>query len=100
MTDYQFFATSKNGINNDVDQLNLAIFPINRLFFFNDINNLNINIKENEEDEVPGLNCSYVDIDSFKYKTKPNLFSLIHLNIASLSKHQDVLETILSMVDL
>ena len=25
LTDYQFYATSKKGINNDVDQLNLAI---------------------------------------------------------------------------
>ena len=101
LTDYQFFATSEKGINNDVDNLDLVIFPINRLkTFFRDINDLNVNIKNDKDEEFPDLDCNYVDIDSFKYKTNSSKFSLFHLNIASLSKHKEELETILNMIDL
>ena len=43
----------------------------------------------------------YYDIDSFldsKFKSK-NLFSIFHLNIASLSKHKSDLETLLTMLN-
>ena len=101
LTDQQFFATSEKGVNRDVDGLNTSIFPINRLKqFFKEINNLQITNNTEEEDEVPELNCNYVDIDSFKYKSNRNNLALFHLNIASLSKHKEELETILQMIDL
>ena len=40
-----------------------------------------------------------MDINSFKHKTKKNNLSIFHLNIASLSKHKEELETILNMLD-
>ena len=49
--------------------------------------------------EVPDINCNYVDINSFNYKNKKNTFSLFHLNIASLKKNKDELETFLNMID-
>ena len=55
--------------------------------YFNDINNLNDNFNDLDHDS-PSINCNYVDISSF------------HLNIASLSKHKEELETILNMIDL
>ena len=52
-------------------------------------------------DESNSINCKYYDIDSFldsKFKSK-NLFSIFHLNIASLSKHKSDLETLLTMLN-
>ena len=104
LSDHQFFATSQKGINNEVDDLDLTIFPINRLkTFFRDINNLNVNIRDDNDEDISEINCiscNYVDIDSFKYKTSPSKFSLFHLNIASLAKHKEELEIILNMLDL
>ena len=39
-----------------------------------------------------------VDISSFDHKSKKDTLSLFHLNIASLSKHKEELETILNMI--
>ena len=51
LTMQQFFATSKSGIDKDVDSLNLSVFPMNRLkTFFKEINNLSLNNKEEEVD--------------------------------------------------
>ena len=46
-----------------------------------------------------GINCNYVDIESFTYNNNKKDFSLFHLNIASITKHKDELETILNMLD-
>ena len=100
LTDHQFFATSKGGVNKDIDSLNLNIFPINRLkSFFRDINEININLKD-EEDHLEEINCNYLDIDEFTYKNKRNNLSFFHLNIASLQKHKEELESTLNMIDL
>ena len=99
ITDHQFLTTSKIGLNDDIDSLDLAIFPINRLkSFFKEINDIGINHKDNE-DSLDEINCNYIDIDSFKYKNRQNNFSLFHLNIASLQKHKEELETIRNMID-
>ena len=45
------------------------------------------------------INCNYVDIESFNYPKKKRDISLFHMNIASLSKHKEELDTILSMLD-
>ena len=100
LSDEQFFMTSEKGINKDVDLLNMTIFPNNSLkTYFKDISNINVNATD-EETEEPAINCHYYDINSFNYKNKKDSFSLFHLNIASLSKNKDELETILSMIDL
>ena len=100
LTDHQFFATSKGGINKDIDSLDLTIFPINRLkSFFKDINDLNTNLKD-DEDNLEEINCNYLDIDEFHYKNKKDNLSLFHLNIASLCKHKEELETTLNLINL
>ena len=100
LSDPQFYSTSKCGLNNDIDALELAVFPTNRLkSFFNDINNLDINLKDEEEDNLNEINCNYVDIDSFEYRNNEGKLSFFHLNIASLPKHKEELETILNMID-
>ena len=101
ITDQQFFATAEKGINKDIEGLNFSIFPSNRLKdYFKDINNLQSGLNHDDEVDSPVLNCNYTDINSFDYQNKPNHLSLFHLNIASLPKHKDELETILNMIDL
>ena len=72
--------------------------------FFKGINEFNQNQNSNDgddddddDDKLP-INCKYIDIDSFKFENN-NDFSLFHLNIASLSKHKEELETILTMLN-
>ena len=100
MSDQQFHMACKKGINEDVDLSNLIISPNSSLkTYFNDINNLNDNFNDLDHDS-PSINCNYVDISSFDHKSKKDTLSLFHLNIASLSKHKEELETILNMIDL
>ena len=64
--------------------------------YFKGINNINCIVMDDLE--VTDINCNYVDINSFNYKNKKNAVSLFHLNIASLKKNKDELETFLNMV--
>ena len=48
---------------------------------------------------MPPINCEYVDPDSFTHKNDNKNLSFLHLNIASLSKHKDELETMLKMIN-
>ena len=100
LSDQQFYMTSEKGINKDVDLLNLSILTNNSLkTYFKNINNVNCHFLDNDDD-APAINCNYVDINSFNYKNKKGSLSLFHLNISSLSKNIDELETILNMIDL
>ena len=46
------------------------------------------------------VGCKYVDLNSFDiFKDDNKTFSIIHLNIASLEKHKDELEKVLSMLN-
>ena len=68
--------------------------------FFKGINEFNDNqINGSDDENLPPLNCKYLDIRSFNYTKSKQDFSIFHLNIASLSKHKDELETILSMLN-
>ena len=68
--------------------------------FFKGINEFNDNqINVSDDENLPPLNCKYLDIRSFNYTESKQDFSIFHLNIASLSKHKDELETILSMLN-
>ena len=89
-----FFNTSQE--TNNI----LSISPSNNSLklFFKGINDLMNNQNINDEDNIPPINCKYEDISSFNYKTNNRDISLFHLNIASLGKHKEELETILTML--
>ena len=98
LTDQQFFTISAKGINKDIEDINQSILPPSSFkSFFNRVNDLSNN--DNNEEDIPAINCKYVDINSFKYTQKVKDFSLFHLNIASLAKHKDELETVLNLLD-
>ena len=69
----------------------------------NDFNNQRINEIENSDEDIdltPIIDCRYFDINSFEiFKTEKKQFSIIHLNIASLSLHKEELESVLTMLD-
>ena len=57
-------------------------------------------ITENDFDLTPIINCKYVDINSFKsFKEDKKKFSILHLNIASLSLHKEEFEIVLTLLD-
>ena len=59
------------------------------------------NIRSNNEfDLSPIIDCKYIDVDSFKMiKKEKSIFSIIHLNIASLKRHKVELETLLTNLE-
>ena len=71
--------------------------------FFKEINKSNpfeiFDDKDDDEEDASVINCKYVDLNTFNYKPKENMFSLFHTNIGSLAKHKEELETILKMLD-
>ena len=87
---------SHNTLNREL----LASEDIKMLFKgINDINSNNI-LSDDEFDLTPIVDCKYLDINTFKtIKKENNTFSIIHLNIASLKKHKEELETVLSLLD-
>ena len=93
LTNEQFFCITRDIDFNFETTSNLQLHPPKNLqSLFNDFNDTLSN-----NDESNSINCKYYDIDSFldsKFKSK-NLFSIFHLNIASLSKHKSDLETLL-----
>ena len=78
----------------------LSISPSNNSIklFFKGINELMNNQNIIDDDNIPPINCNYEDINSFNYKNNTRDLSLFHLNIASLGKHKEELETILTML--
>ena len=98
LDDQQFFATVNKGINRDIDDFS-TLFPSDCLkAFFKEINTCCQNNNENDEGEQAEIDCKYSDIESFVVPNKENL-SFFHLNIASLLKHKDELDTILSLLE-
>ena len=68
----------------------------------NDLNNQHINGFDKNEDDfdiTPIIDCKYVDLNSFRVFEDKNKFSLLHLNIASLSLHKEELENVLTMLN-
>ena len=98
LDDEEFELSVANGVLADIT--NLALNPPSESMkaFFKEINNLGQQ-SFHEDDETPCIDCKYVDIQSFKHKVKKNQLSLFHLNIASLSKHKEELDTTLSMLN-
>ena len=63
-------------------------------------NNGNFITDESNIDITPIINCKYLEILSLKSKNVNNKsFSLIHLNIHSLEKNKEELESTLSLLD-
>ena len=102
LTDLQFCATNK-GLNTDTDGLQEASITSTSLrSFFKEINKSNPFEhfdKDDDEEDSSLINCKYVDLNTFNYKPKKNMFSLFHTNIGSLAKHKEELETTLKMLD-
>ena len=72
--------------------------------FFKDINDLDSQQQDKDSiddlDISPIINCKYVDIKSLKIEEVGNkTFSILHLNISSLEKSKDELESTLSMLN-
>ena len=68
----------------------------------NYLNNHHINDCDNNEEDLdltPIIDCKYVDLNSFRVFEDHNKFSLLHLNIASLSLHKEELENVLAMLN-
>ena len=100
LDDESFDLAVTKGINHDLNDLSM-LFPSDSLkIFFKESNNFaDISSSDEEENEV-GIDCKYVDIESFNHKQKKNNLSFFHLNIASLSKHKEELDTVLSLLGL
>ena len=98
LNEQQFSAIIKRGSNIDLEKMS-SIFPSNNLkSFLKEINMFNQNDTDNNEGDLNGMNCKYIDIESFNFEQKKSNLSLFHLNIASLSKHKDEFETVLAML--
>ena len=83
-----------------IEGVNQTFTPSNNLkSFYKGINELDHSKSMLNDENTPELYCNYVDINSFNYIKKRKDFSLFHLNIASLSKHKDELETLLTILD-
>ena len=67
--------------------------------FFKEINQINQSLTDENDEDQFGIDCKYVDIESFNFKKNKKNLSLFHLNIASLSKHKDELDTILTLLN-
>ena len=72
-----------------------------KLFFkgINKLSNLQINVSEDDDDNLPPINCKYEDVTSFNYTYNKDTSSLLHNKIASLFKHKEGLEIILNMIN-
>ena len=78
-------------VNNDKNDLKI---------YFNAINNSNVeNVINTDEDETAPLNCKYVDYDNFNHAENEKNLSFFHMNISSLGKHKEELETALNILN-
>ena len=98
LSDNQFIATVSQRVDIEVDYGELSVLPPENLrLFFKELNEFN---GSNIIEENSPLNCKYYDINTFpSSKMGGKSFSLFHLNIVSLSKNKDELETLLKMLD-
>ena len=114
--DFQNLQKSNPDKNWTCIQCNSEIFPFNNKYystfvpskndsttdlksFFNQINSLDKTLSDVDED--CGVNCKYYDTEEFKNSfLKSKGFSAFHLNISSLTKHFDELNTLLTLLEL
>ena len=98
-----FYSGSKSSNNESANKKSL-VSDIIKMYFkgINDLNNHHINDCDNNEEDLditPIIDCKYVDLNSFRVFEDHNKFSLLHLNIASLSLHKGELENVLAMLN-
>ena len=104
LSDIQFAAVS-SGSNLDSEILEkVSLNSISFNTFFSEINKSNPFdtlglINDDNDEDTHLLNCKYVDLLNFKYKTKDKNLSIFHTNIGSLKKHKTELESILQNLD-
>ena len=68
--------------------------------FFTELNSSEDFDNGNGVDNLTGIDCKYYDSEEFiEQFAKSKYFSAFHLNIASLTKHYDELQTLLSLLD-
>ena len=101
---FPFFSKEKESKSESFNKDFLVSDTIKSYFKgINDFNNQRINEIENCDEEfdlTPIIDCRYFDINSFEcFKTEKKKFSILHLNIASLSLHKEELESVLTMLD-
>ena len=98
LTDEQFFMYHySDNVNYETSNIKITP-PKNIQSLFKNFNELSS--EENSEDDF-SINCTYYDIYSFrkaKFNSDKHL-SVLHINIASLSKHKQDLETFLAMLN-
>ena len=100
---FLFYSGSKSS-NNESFNKELLASDIIKMYFkgINDLNNQHINGFDKNEDDfdiTPIIDCKYVDLNSFRVFEDKNKFSLLHLNIASLSLHKEELENVFTMLN-
>ena len=85
--------------------IDLSLFPTSlESNIFNQLNNFfSYQLNNNDDDDINvvdnPINCKYIDIKNFNTsKITNNCFSLLHLNIASLVKHFDELNSLLHLI--
>ena len=66
--------------------------------FFTELNSINES-NENGVENVAGINCKYDSEEFIEQFSNSKCFSDFHLNISSLTKHFDELQTLLSLLD-
>ena len=99
LSNQQFFTSVTKDIKDINENSSLKIFPTsNEKSLFNELNGLNL--PDDDLDEPRSINCEYYDADQPLPKLDNNRnFSLFHINIASLGKHKDEFEDLLSILD-
>ena len=98
LSDDEFCSIATRGVNKDFNDFS-SIFPSNTSkAFFKEINITKKDLIE-QNMETCEMNCNYIDIENFQYSQKKSNISLFHSNIASISKHKEELEIILSLLE-
>ena len=99
LTDENFLNSTNTGLQNDINSQYNFSPSVSLKEFFKGINDFVLINNKDDEDEFVPLNCKYLDINSFNQINNKKQFSLFHLNIASLAKHKQELEVILSLLN-
>ena len=92
MSIFPFNSKSNYNIKNNKDISSIKSY-------FTELNSINES-NENGAENVAGINCKYYDSEEFiENFSNSKCFSAFHLNISSLTKHFDELQTLLSLLD-
>ena len=94
-----FFSSSNNEMMKEFNNSQSLTFNNSIKSFYKGINQFNNNQTRDDDDDNLPLDCEYFGIDEFKFQNNKHDFSLFHLNIASLAKHKEELETIFTMLN-